>query len=147
MTARAKSFTYTTSLVWREGLEGVLSSEGKPHITVSPPPDFRGLAGRWTPESLLVASVETCLLFTFLSLARSRHLEFASYESDAEGLLEQVYGKLVISKVTVRPRITITSEEDREKAEGIVEVLDEHCFISNSLESEVVVEPEILVAS
>jgi organic hydroperoxide reductase OsmC/OhrA len=147
MTAKAKTFVYTTSLVWREGLEGVLSSEGKPHIPVSPPPDFRGRAGRWTPESLFIASVETCLLFTFLSLARSRHLEFASYESEAEGLLEQVYGKLVISKVTVRPKITIASEEEREEAEGIVEVLDDHCFISNSVESEIVIEPQIVVAS
>ncbi len=147
MTTRAKSFTYTTGVRWDKELEAVLTAPERPDIRVSTPPEFRGPKGNWSPENLYVAAVESCLLFTFLSLAKSRKLDFVSYESQAEGLLEPVYGKLVVSRVTVKPRIGIASEEDREKAQGIVDNLEEQCFISNSIESEVVLEPEIIVGS
>ncbi len=146
-TSRAKSFTYQTSVKWERGVEAVLSAPGKPDIKVSSPPEFRGPEGNWSPENLFVASIETCLMLTFISLARSRKLEFTAYESRAEGLLEPVYGKHVVSKVTVRPRITVKSEAEREKAKGIVDVMEENCFISNSVESDVTLEAEIVLAT
>ena len=147
MTTRPKSFTYTTGARWEQGREGVLSAPNKPDVRVSSPPEFQGPEGNWTPENLYVASVETCLMLTFLASARSRKLEFTAYQSQAEGLLEPVYGKLVISKITVRPTVTLTREEDREKAQEILDSVEEQCFISNSIESEVAVEAEIVVAS
>ena len=145
MTTRPKSFTYTTGVRWEQGVEGVLSAPNKPDVRVSTPPEFKGPEGNWTPENLYIASVETCLLLTFATLARGRKLEFTAYESQAEGLLEPMYGKLAISKITVKPRISIAREEDREKAQAIVHLMEEQCFISNSIESEVVLEPEIVV--
>ena len=144
--ARTKSFTYRTSIEWKEGIAAELASEGKPTITISTPPEFKGLEGRWTPENLYVASIESCLLYTFIALARSRELDYAAYSSTAEGLLETVEGQMVVSTVTVRPRIVIKNETDREKAEGIVGRLEPNCFISNSVESEVIIEAEIVIA-
>ncbi len=147
MAARTKTFIYTANLVWEKGVEGVVSGPNRPDIRVSAPPEFKGPEGHWSPEHLYVAAVETCLMLTFLALARSRRLEVEAYSSRAEGLLEPVHGKLVISKVTVRPSITIRSADDREKAQGIVDRMEADCFISNSIDSEVVIEPEIVVSS
>jgi len=147
MAARVKTFTYHTSIEWKHGVEATLSSHDKPAIGISTPPEFKGPEGNWTPENLLVAAVESCLLFTFLSLAKSCKLEFAAYASHAEGLLEPVFDKLVISKVTVRPRIEVMTEQDAEKARRIMGQVEEQCFISNSIESDVIIEPEIVVTA
>ena len=143
MATRVKTFTYQTSVEWKDGVEGTLGAPGKPNVAISAPPEFRGPEGRWAPEHLYIASVEACLLFTFLSLARARKLDLVSYKSEAEGLLEPVYGKLVVSKVTVKPRIVVKTEQGLRTARKIAEEIEGHCFISNSIESEVIIEPEI----
>lgn len=144
--SRPKSFIYQTSTVYEGDRKLVLSAPNKPNLSVSTPPEFNGPEGHWTPEQLYVASIETCLMFTFLALARSRKLDFTSYSSTAEGLLEPVCGKLVLSKITVKPLIGIRSNEDREKADIIVGKMEKQCFISNSIESDVVLEAKIMVA-
>ena len=60
-------------------------------------------------------------------------------------MLEAVHGKHVVSKVTVKPRLTVPNEEEARKARELFAELEEHCFISNSVESEVVVEAEVTV--
>jgi organic hydroperoxide reductase OsmC/OhrA len=85
---------------------------GKPDIIVGSPPEFKGKPDNWAPEELLVGSVNTCILLTFLTLAQGRGLIPAAYDSAAEGLLENVDGKYLITEVTVRPRITVKSRAD-----------------------------------
>ena len=147
MTTRPKSLLYKTSLRWVEGVEGVLSSPGKPDISVSSPPEFKGPEGNWTPENLFTASVELCLMLTYLSFCRSRNVALASYTSSAVGTLEPVAGEQVMSKVTVLPKIVVKSQEHLAMAKEIAGFVHEKCFISNSIESEVKVEAEITVAA
>lgn len=144
---RLKSFTFQTSAAWQEGVEGLLSSPGLPNLAVSTPPELRGPAGRWGPETLYIAAIEACLMLTFLALARSKGLTVAAYSSDAEGLLEPIDGLHVVSKVTVRPQITVKTAADIPTAQALAAQMHERCFISNSVESEVVVEPSFSIAS
>src|ERR1700694_1850801 len=87
-TTKFKSFTYRTALVRVLGRTARSHSEGKPALPVASPPEFRGQPGTWTPEDLFVASIEVCLMLTFVGIAEKRGLRVASYESTAEGLLE-----------------------------------------------------------
>jgi organic hydroperoxide reductase OsmC/OhrA len=146
MTTRPKSFLYHTSLRWKQDVEGTLSAPGKPDIAVSSPPEFKGPEGNWTPENLYIASIETCLMLTYLAYCRSRQVELASYQSSAEGVLEAVSGVQVISKVTVRPKIVVKTEAHLAQAREIASFVHEKCFISNSVESDVIVEPEVTAA-
>jgi len=36
------------------------------------PPEFKGEPGNWSPEELLVGSLNTCIMLTFLTLAQAR---------------------------------------------------------------------------
>ena len=65
-----KTFRYETGLVWQWGRRAVVSAAGKPSIEVSSPPEFKGDPGMWTPEDLLVAAVNACVLQTFLAYAK-----------------------------------------------------------------------------
>ena len=70
-----KSFRYPVNLSWTAVKCGRASATGKPDLEVGSPPEFRGEEGVWSPEHLLVTSLATCLMLTFLNLAERRKLE------------------------------------------------------------------------
>ncbi|GAH87327.1 unnamed protein product, partial [marine sediment metagenome] len=39
---KSKQFVYETRLKWKGSREGLLTSEGKPSIEISTPPEFKG---------------------------------------------------------------------------------------------------------
>ena len=141
MTIRAKSYRYTVAVRWTGEKKGALTTAGKPPVEVATPPEFKGHEGIWSPEDLYVASVNSCIMSTFLAFAGRAGLAFDAYESEAEGLLEFVENRLVFTKIVVRPRIALRSAEDRAKAEEIVHKADKNCLVTNSIRTEVVLEP------
>jgi organic hydroperoxide reductase OsmC/OhrA len=141
-----KSFHYRANTVWSSARRGALSALGKPDIVVGSPPEFKGEPDIWAPEELLVGSVNTCMMLTFLALAQARGLTPVGYESEAEGLLENIEGKYRITEVTVRPRVSLKSKAELERAREIMESVEAQCFISNSIKSNVTVTAEFIVA-
>jgi organic hydroperoxide reductase OsmC/OhrA len=124
----------------------MLSAAGRPNIAVGSPPEFKGDADLWAPEELLVGSLNTCMMLTFLTLARGQGLLPVGYESEAEGLLDNVEGKYHITEVTVRPCVTLKSEAELELARKSMESVEAHCFIANSINARVTLAPEFVVA-
>lgn len=141
MSVRAKSFRYATSVRWTGEKKGVLAAAGKPPIEAATPPEFKGHEGFWSPEDLYVASVNVCIMSTFLAFAGRESLGFVEYESEAEGLLEFADGRLLFTKIVVRPRIALRSGEDRARAEEILHKAEKGCLVSNSIRTEVTLEP------
>jgi organic hydroperoxide reductase OsmC/OhrA len=86
------------------------------------------------------------MMLTFLTLAQSRRLVPVAYESEAEGLLENIAGKYQITNVEVRPRITLKGEADLEPARQAMENVEAHCFIANSIRAKVTLTPAFVVA-
>ena len=148
MTAKTayKSFHYTASTVWTTARRGTLSALGRPNIVVGSPPEFKGEPDIWAPEELLVGSVNTCMMLTFLALAQARGLTPVGYESEAEGLLENVDGRYRITEVAVRPRVSLKGEAELERAREIMGNVEAQCFISNSIKSKVTLTAEFVVA-
>jgi organic hydroperoxide reductase OsmC/OhrA len=141
-----KSFRYPSHLVWTGGRRGRAAAPGKPDLEIGSPPEFRGEEGVWSPEQLLVSSLNTCLMLTFFSLAERRGVELVAYESSAEGLLENVDGRYRITTVTVRPKVTLKSQAGLEAAREIMGKVEEHCFISNSVTAKVDLQPKFHAA-
>ena len=143
MDVRSKVYTYRTMVKWTEQRKGVTSSAGKPDVQVATPPEFKGHEGIWSPEDLFVASVNSCVMSTFLAVAERGGLAFSSYESAAEGRLELVEGKLQFSAITIKPTITLKSVADMAKAKELIEKAEANCLISNSMKTRVTLEPII----
>lgn len=138
---KPKSFTYHTSLEWKGGKRGILNAEGKPPIDISSPPEFKGEPGRWTPEDLFVASVEMCLMLTFLSLAQRKQLDVKTYTSRAEGLLEFADGGFRFTRITLKPVLSMETGTDPNLVEKTIHDAHQACLISRSMNCEVLVEP------
>jgi organic hydroperoxide reductase OsmC/OhrA len=117
------------------------------NIEVATPPEFsKGIAGIWSPEHLLVAAVNSCLMTTFLAIAENSKFEFINFESKADGKLEKVDGKLMISEIVLAPVLTLSKEADKERALRILQKSEAACLISNSIKSAIVFKPEIRIA-
>ena len=143
MEGKPKSYRYQTTVRWTGQRIGMMSVKGKPEVEVATPPEFKGHEGIWSPEDLYVASANSCLMTTFLSYAEREHLPFASYESDAEGLLEIVDGKFQMTAIVIKPRIRLSPGADKSKAKELIFKAEANCLISNSMKSKVSIEPEI----
>jgi len=143
MEVRTKRYTYQTTVRWTGQKIGTITSQGKPIIEVATPPEFKGHPGIWSPEDLFVASANICLMTTFLSFAERNGLQFSGYESEAEGSLDMVDGKFMFTSITLRPKITLKSQEDIDKAKELLTKAEAHCLISNSMKCRVIIEPSV----
>lgn len=137
---------YNVDLKWNEERIGVLTSpELDDVIEVATPPQFpKGVAGIWSPEHLLTASVNSCFMTTFLAVAENSKLEFKELSCKAGGKLEQIEGKYLITEVALNPTLVLTNKEDQEKAQRILEKSEKACLISNSIKAKVVLNPIII---
>jgi organic hydroperoxide reductase OsmC/OhrA len=144
-TKKYKTFTYHTKIQWTSDRQGLLNADGKPELSVSSPPEFKGIPGVWTPEDLFVAAVEICQMSTFLAFGFRKELPLRSYTSAAEGTLEFVDGNYRFTKVVVRPEIVVGNSWTKEQVEQLVHTAHDNCLIGNSITAEVVVEPNIII--
>ncbi len=139
---------YDVTVKWDTGRKGTLGSAVLDTTieTATPPPFAKGVPGIWSPEHLLVAAVNSCLMTTFLAIAENSRLEFSDFSSQASGKLEMVDGKYMISEITLKPELLINNETDREKAGRVLAKSEAACLISNSVKSKIIFEPEVKVA-
>lgn len=137
---------YETAVEWTDNRRGTLTAPQRPAILTGAPPEFGGTDDVWSPEHLCVAAVNSCVMLTFIAIAANSKVAFRSYSAAATGTLEKVEGcGPVITRVVVKPRIAIGPEVDRGKVERLVKMAEKNCFISNSLNATVTLEPEIVV--
>ena len=101
--------------------------------------EFGGNDSKSNPEALLVAALSSCHMLWFLGLASKKGFEVASYEDDADGVLD---GKRFTS-ATLRPHVRWQGEPPAPDAiEALHHRAHELCFIANSVEFPVGVEPQ-----
>ncbi len=118
--------------------EGVLSS-----ISFSPPPEFLGEPGHWTPEHFLVAAVASCFVSTFSGIAEKSRLEFASVKLDAEGVLGNADGIWRFVEIKLRPIVSVLKEKHRAQAIRLLEKAEKSCLIARSLQCKIALFPAV----
>jgi peroxiredoxin-like protein len=136
---------YPVQLTWTNDRKGVLSAPALTEtINVATPPEFAGgMPGIWSPEHLFVAAVSSCLMTTFLAIAANSRLEYSGFSCAATGKLEQVEGKYRITEVELKPVVTVTDASQAERALRVLQKAEQHCLISNSVNSRVIMEAKV----
>ena len=121
----------------------VIRARGKPDILGSSDAAFRGDAQRWNPEELLVASVSACHQLWYLHLCADARIQVLSYTDQAQGIMVTHAGGGAFSKVVLRPVITLSRAQDIDMARQLHHDAHEKCFIANSVNFSIEVEPII----
>jgi len=96
------------------------------------------------PEEAFVASISSCHMLWFLSIAAKRGFVVDSYRDDAVGIMgRNSDGKTAVTTVTLRPRVTIAAGKSPTRVElaAIHQEAHEACYIANSIKTGVRCEP------
>jgi organic hydroperoxide reductase OsmC/OhrA len=97
------------------------------------------------PEQLLLMAASSCQLLWFLHLAAKARIDVVEYEDAATALMPEDERPVRITQITLRPRIVVAGDAGDERVRKLVDTAHEHCYIANSVNSAMTVEPEILV--
>lgn len=123
------------------------SPDDLPELDVASPPEFGGPTRVWSPEHLYVASVASCLMTTFRSMAEKSGIDVVSYSDESVGhLTRDEDGLFWIESVTLRPTIVVSAETRLDRAERLIRKAEKVCLIGRSIESETVLEATVTQA-
>ncbi|MEP6494721.1 MAG: OsmC family protein [bacterium] len=119
----------------------------KPVVRGSADPIFRGDASLYNPEELLVVSLATCHLLSYLAECARAGILVVAYEDAAHGTMTVKDGRVCFTDVLLRPRVTVAPGADVERARELHHNAHDECYIANSMNFPVRNEPTIIVGS
>jgi organic hydroperoxide reductase OsmC/OhrA len=129
---------YSRAHEWAFDGGAVVPAGPSPHIV----PDPWGNPAGVDPEEAFVASLSSCHMLFFVDFARRAGFTIDDYVDEAQGVLDKrPDGKMWMSRVTLRPRVTWAGEPpDAASIADLHHRAHEACFIANSVTTEVRVE-------
>ncbi len=130
---------YSRRHVWRfdGGAEVIASSS--PQVVPLPFSDELAV----DPEEAFVASLSSCHMLWFLSIAAQRGFRIDSYHDKASGLMaKNENGRLAITQVVLRPEARFSGLQPAPgELQAMHEAAHASCFIASSVRTEVRCEP------
>jgi organic hydroperoxide reductase OsmC/OhrA len=124
---------------------GVTVPPAEASLTMSADPAFRGDPTRVNPEQLLLAAASSCQLLAFLAVAARARVEVVAYVDEASAEMPEDDLPVRLTRIDLRPHITVRGDVAPDRIGHLVEVAHRECFIANSLRTEIVVIPTIVV--
>ena len=116
-----------------------VEASSSPHVVPLP----YSVEANVDPEEAFVASLSSCHMLFFLSIAAKRRYVIDKYVDNAVGVMgKDNDGKISMTKVTLRPRVEFSGEKQPtlEQLEKMHHQSHEQCFIANSVKTEIVTE-------
>ena len=96
------------------------------------------------PEEAFVASIASCHMLWFLSVAAGQGFRVDHYLDDAAGVMgKNAANKTAVTQVTLRPRVSFSGTRlpSHAEIEQLHHKAHEECFIANSVTTEIRCEP------
>lgn len=141
-----KQFLFETQLDWLQGHKGILTADGTgPGIYVTLPAVFGGDGGDWSPEHLLLCSVSSSYMTTYLAYAKKLGFAITHFTCQAIGQIELVDGKYRFTNFNLYPKIFIANESERKKADEAVAKTHQYCLVGNSLSATIFYHSQVVL--
>jgi organic hydroperoxide reductase OsmC/OhrA len=150
--------TYTAEVVWDRGEQPFLDNRysrrhrirfdggievpgsSSPHVVPVPMSDTSAV----DPEELFIASLSSCHMLWFLSIAATQGFRVDHYRDAACGVMKRDdRGSMAMTQVTLRPEVLFSGipQPTRTQIDAMHHQAHEECFIANSVRTQVVYEP------
>jgi organic hydroperoxide reductase OsmC/OhrA len=130
---------YSRAHQWRFDGGAVVPGSSSPHVVRVPLSDPAAV----DPEEAFVASLASCHMLFFLSLAAGKGLIVDNYEDAAVGVMaKNTDGRMAMTVVTLRPRAVFAGRQPTpEELSSLHHRAHEECFIASSVKTDVRCEP------
>lgn len=111
----------------------VVSIEGKPDLYISAAKAFKGDPELYNPEDMLLSSVVSCHMMSYLYVCGQNGIDVVSYSDAAEATLEVAEdGSGRFTEVRLYPKVIIKQREKIAEALSLHKKANQLCFIANS---------------
>jgi organic hydroperoxide reductase OsmC/OhrA len=132
-----QNFPHRYSVAARGDAEGevALESARLPALATAAPSEFGGPGDRWSPETLLVASVADCFILTFRATARAGRLTWVSLKCEVEGILDRVERVTQFTEFHVRASLRVPPGTDEAHAQRLLVAAEQGCLVTRSLKA------------
>jgi organic hydroperoxide reductase OsmC/OhrA len=107
--------------------------EGKPVLNISAAKTFKGDPELYNPEDLLLSSLVSCHMMSYLYVCAQNGIEVLEYSDNAEATLEVAAdgsGRFV--EVRLNPKVKISNSDKIDLANELHKKANQLCFIANS---------------
>jgi len=124
----------------------VIEIEHKTPLSISAAKSFKGDQTLYNPEDLLLSSLASCHMMSYLYCCDRHQIEVLQYHDHAEVILEVFpdgSGKII--KAILNPTVTIKDEKNWAKAIALHYEARQLCFIANSCNFEIEHHPIIVI--
>jgi organic hydroperoxide reductase OsmC/OhrA len=120
-----------------------IAIEGKSDLQVSAAKAFKGDPGLYNPEDLLLSSMISCHMMSYLYVCGQHGIEVLSYTDNALATLEtDTDGSGRFTEVTLYPDVLITNASQIKLALSLHTAANKLCFIANSCNFKVMHHPK-----
>ncbi len=138
------SWTGSTGLGWdhyeREHTVMAPPAEQEVRVTTG---ESKGDPSILNPEQLLLMAASSCQMLWFLHLAAKARVDVVAYDDEAVALMPADEEPVRITEIALRPRITVAGDASEERVRKLVDSAHRHCFVANTLNSSMSVEPSV----
>jgi len=105
----------------------------KPVLNVSAAKAFKGDPALYNPEDLLLSSVVSCHMMSYLYVCKQNDIDVVSYTDKAEATLEVLAdGSGRFTVIKLNPKVRITNKDKIVEALSLHKKANQLCFIANS---------------
>jgi organic hydroperoxide reductase OsmC/OhrA len=133
---------------WSSGRTGLAKTDSAPNaIHFTAPPEFGGLEGRWTPESLLLCAIAGCFTTTFRAIAEYSKFKYADLEVQVEGTIKKIESGYAFTEIAIRPNLSINNEVEEARGIRLLQKTKGLCLVTRALSVPQLFEPHIQVNS
>lgn len=138
--------SYRVVAWWSSGKTGLAKTDSAPNaIHFTAPPEFGGIEGRWTPETLLLCSIAGCYTTTFRAIAEYSKFEYADLEVQVEGSIQKIESGYAFTEITIRPNLSILDPAEQARALRLLHKAKSLCLVARAISVSQPFEPHIQV--
>ena len=130
---------YSRGHLWQFDGGATIAASSSPDIVPLP----YSVAANVDPEEAFIASLSSCHMLFFLSIAAKNKFTVDSYQDNAVGLMQRASdGRMSMTQVTLKPCVRFANNEhpSAEQLDEMHHQAHELCFIANSVKTEIVIE-------
>jgi len=130
---------YSRAHTWEFDGGEVVQASSSPHVVPLP----YSVEANVDPEEAFIASLSSCHMLFFLSIAAKRSYVIENYTDNAIGIMQlDKDNKMSMTDVTLKPQIVFSGNKKptNEQIDKIHRQAHEQCFIANSVKTKIHIE-------